>query len=1165
MKKNLIQMILMLFCSIAGYGYEWKGMKVKLWSEMTDQEILDEYEPYIQNRTFYCEMTKDGVNYTTSGIEGFTYQYCYTALDGMVTNYTLDKFLGYFRLCDKDGITGIGSTWNDTTIYDETGIKHAREVVFKNWKKQFEKVEGKARVVWSEDSYSGRITIPEKISVTKADKIVLKYVEDDYYNDFWTGSVSLPLFASYGGGDAYVVGSFEVTDVINFNASQEGLISVSFPTTVTKGFPSLANCVNLEKVEFSSKATSMPILKGCKSLKFLNQFSIEGYFKLPSTLERLGSFTGCEKLKQIVIPDNVKELEYTEYYGDGLFQDCTSLTSIVLGKGIPYISNSMFKGCTSLSSITIPSQITSINDFAFEDCTNLAEVLFENDSHLETIGSCVFESCGKIKQLSFPEPLKSIGGGAFYGCTALEVLVLPSTIESLGRGNVSGSILGSGCINLLDIYVQMPVPFEISHYIFEDYSEGYPREHIYYDTYLHVPSGTVADYRKTNCWNKFAHITSFKSPLHSVPAYGTKKRVTVGDFNYIINTSTKKAMLVAGNYSEKQSVTIPSTITWDGEIYDVTEISGYAFHNCEKLLSATLGENLENIGESAFEGSSVTGQTVQGPLSFPEGLKTIGNRAYYKCTRVHVVELPSTLQSIGEDAFYPGYNIQKVVSKMTNPIEVPDNAFPFDLITDEETPLLYVPAGTKSLYEAMDCWNKFKIVDEAAPDEPSGLNDDDDDDPNGIITFADAKVKTICIANWDTNGDQELSKAEAAAVTDIGNMFKNNKELMSFDELRYFTGLTTIPQSAFSGCKSLASIKLPSNITTIQSYAFSLCNELTSITIPATVTSIGAYEFQSCHKLSEIIVEEGNTVYDSRNNCNAIIETSTDNLVYGCKNTVIPESVTQSGPYVFYGNEGLTTIHIPASMTNINNGLFGKCKNLTVITVADNNNVYDSRNNCNAIIRTASNDLVQGCRNTVIPNSVVSIHNQAFADGRAVGKVTIPGNVKTVGDQAFTSCPELKTIIIEEGVETVGYSAFQSCNTLETIVLPSTLTSIDSRAFANDGKVKYIISAITTPFEIPSNAFSSCYTSATLYVPTGTKALYEQTPGWQDFTNIVEMNAVKPGDANSDGYVTPTDVNVVKDKIMTGMTEGLNFINADTNGDYEINAADIVNILNLIK
>ena len=69
MKKNLIQMILILFCSIAGYGYEWKGMKVKLWSEMTDQEILDEYEPYIQNRTFYCEITKDGVNYTTSGID----------------------------------------------------------------------------------------------------------------------------------------------------------------------------------------------------------------------------------------------------------------------------------------------------------------------------------------------------------------------------------------------------------------------------------------------------------------------------------------------------------------------------------------------------------------------------------------------------------------------------------------------------------------------------------------------------------------------------------------------------------------------------------------------------------------------------------------------------------------------------------------------------------------------------------------------------------------------------------------------------------------------------------------------------------------------------------------------------------------------------------------
>ena len=134
-------------------------------------------------------------------------------------------------------------------------------------------------------------------------------------------------------------------------------------------------------------------------------------------------------------------------------------------------------------------------------------------------------------------------------------------------------------------------------------------------------------------------------------------------------------------------------------------------------------------------------------------------------------------------------------------------------------------------------------------------------------------------------------------------------------------------------------------------------------------------------------MNSGNTVYDSRNNCNAIIETASNTLIAGCKNTIIPNSVTAIDYEAFSGCTSLTSVIIPNSVTSIHYSSFDGCPGLTSIVVESGNNVYDSRNNCNAIIETASNTLIAGCKNTIIPNSVTSI-----------------------GDWAFASCSNLKTI-----------------------------------------------------------------------------------------------------------------------------------------------------------
>ena len=284
------------------------------------------------------------------------------------------------------------------------------------------------------------------------------------------------------------------------------------------------------------------------------------------------------------------------------------------------------------------------------------------------------------------------------------------------------------------------------------------------------------------------------------------------------------------------------------------------------------------------------------------------------------------------------------------------------------------------------------------------------------------------------------------------------------------------------------------SVTSIGNSAFYDCDNLTSIEIPNSVTSIGNSAFYYCYNLTSITVEEGNPVYDSRNNCNAIIETETNTLIAGCQNTIIPNSVTSIGyeafsycynltsieipnsvtsigdyaffdcynltsieipnsvtsigSYAFYSCDNLTSIEIPNSVTSIGNEVFSYCSNLTSITVEEGNPVYDSRNNCNAIIETETNTLIQGCQNTLIPNSVTSIGDEAFSGCSKLTSIEIPNSVTSIGDHAFSDCINLTSIEIPNSVTSIGDTAFLHCSSLTSIEIPNTVTSIGEGAFS---------------------------------------------------------------------------------------------------------------------
>ena len=236
-------------------------------------------------------------------------------------------------------------------------------------------------------------------------------------------------------------------------------------------------------------------------------------------------------------------------------------------------------------------------------------------------------------------------------------------------------------------------------------------------------------------------------------------------------------------------------------------------------------------------------------------------------------------------------------------------------------------------------------------------------------------------------------------VTIYYNWIKNKTELAVCGSSNYsdkYSGNVVIPESVTYDNKTYS-------VTSIDMGAFYNCSGLTSVTIPNSVTSIGISAFSGCSGLTSIIVENGNIIYDSRDNCNAIIETASNTLIVGCSTTVIPNSVTSISDLAFMGSGLITSITIPSSVSSIVGCPFWGCV-INSINVENGNTKYDSRNNCNAIIETASNQLIVGCASTVIPNSVTSIVSLAFAGCLGLTSFTIPNGIIKIPMLAFRDC-----------------------------------------------------------------------------------------------------------------------------------------------------------------
>ncbi len=952
-----------------------------------------------------------------------------------------------------------------------------------------------------------------------------------------------------------------------------------YDNTLWAGFHS-----QIKHVIIQSGVTSIGIraFDNCQSMKSID---------IPESVTSIGEFAfyNCTRLSSIDIPSGVKSIS------DFAFEGCRSLTSINIPYGVKNIGISSFGRCSSLTSITIPISITSIGDYAFEydmclsdvfcyaeevpqtkssafNSSNIAastlhvpvesvsayeaaepwnqfgniEAIVESEEgivvtvdadgnadgghqftkiddsnfiidgikykvengNLEVSGyddatfAGVASIISRLKYNGQILDVVSIGGEAFRDCSSLTSITIPEGVTSIGNNAFYY------CVSLPSITIPNSVT-SIGNGAFCDCTS--------------LADVTIPESVASIGYEAFSYcpnLTSIKVETGN-PTYDSRNNC-----NAIIETATNT--LIVGCLS----TIIPNS---------VTSIGDNAFFGCHNLTSIAIPNSVTSIGMQAFRDC-----TSLIDVTIPNSVTRIGDLAFYNCSSLTSIIIPASVTSIGEWAFRDCSSLTTVKMGSASPVVIETNTF-----SNRTNATLYVPYGSKTAYEAADYWNEFKEIKEMETE-------------SAIIAFVDSNVKAICVANWDTNGDGELSYEEAAAVTSLGSVFKGNTSIKTFNEMQFFTGLTTIGDNAFYNCTGLTDITLPADVISIGNNAFYKCSGLTSVTIPSNVTRIGSYAFYHCASLTSITIPRGVTNISEYTfaKCNSLIS------------IIIPNSVTNIGNQAFKSCTNLSTITIPNSITSIGYETFGYCTSLEAITIPNSvtsigQQAFHNCTNLSSVtigygVTNIERETFSRCSSLTsitIPNSVTSIGIDAFANCSALTSIIIPENVTSISPFTFSGCSSLTSITIPNKVTTIDIYAFQDCSNLSSIIIPASVTKIGSGAFSGCSNLTYVKVENATPVYISDNITFSNRGNSVLCVPVGSKMSYASASYWGSFHKIIEFHE---GDVNVDEGVNVLDVVDIARFVIGTPASTFVEILADINKDNTVNLGDAVVLVNEI-
>ena len=807
-----------------------------------------------------------------------------------------------------------------------------------------------------------------------------------------------------------------------------------------------------------------------------------------STSSRAPWYTYRGSITTITIANTVTSI------GDYAFNMCANVTSVSIGTGVTSIGNSAFYNCSSLTSVTIPNGVITIGDYAFCNCTHLAS--FSIPSNVTTIGSFafsrtaltsitipnkvtyiaqyIFYHCEELKTVTLGNKVTTIDANAFDYCTALTSITIPSTVtairtraflqcEKLTSITIPSSVttLGSYAFQRCKVLKDIYVGWTSSIPAWNNMTDTSPQTSIT----LHVPCGTRTKYGAATGWKDYT-IASPASYTLTVKtnssSYGTVKindgatGATKSESIFCGEQATITAVLTTSNCNvdflqwndgvkdNPRTVTVDAAITYTAQFGTIGGNCGasgnnltWSFNRCTGVLTISGSGDMEHYTSSPQPWASYI--SYINSVVLPEGITSIGIRAFKNHTALSSINLPSTLTNIGLEAFRataltsveipsgiqginywtfkdcasltkvrlpasitslptPGAfcgctSLQFVYVSWETASQIPTCSNTSNFFHDLTTkPTLYVPCGTISLYQNKGWNNKF--------------------------TITDVLLSGTCGSNltWSLNTCGVLTISGTGAMSNYPGM--------------------NMPWR--SRRASITSVVISDGVTSIGYNAFNGCSNLTSVTIPPSVTSIEQNAFYGCYAMESLYIT------DLAAWCNVEFGVSVEATPFMRNNYNSGSTEYLGGGNLYLNGTLVTTLTIPDGITEIKNLTFLGCSSITSIDF-----------------------------------------NQ----------------VTTIGSASFKGCHGLTSVTLPEGVTSLK-NAFPYCTQLQSISIPASLTSLARQTLYHSDALTdiYVYWTDNIPGWPEYFTAQSPQPSITLHVPCGTEELYNTTANWKKYT-----------------------------------------------------------------